>query len=195
MVKINQKVKEPCMKSKTSYKVSMHTKEAILNSATKIFSKDGYKGATMTDIAKDSKVNKALIYYHYKNKHTLYNEIFQSTILSLRESLAKNSSGTTFLGKSEMISEYLGKKPNFSLLLTKELGSFGENLDEKTVDMIKETISTLSEGSHDRVFALGVFGTIHFLNISQDFFKKSEIVNIDEQISLSFIKSLKKITL
>jgi len=181
------------MDGKGSYKVSEETKEAILCSATEIFAKYGYKGSSMSNIAQNCGVNKALIYYHYKNKKMLYNEIFQSTVLLLRESLVRESDKKSFMERVEKVADYLGKKPNFSLLLTKELGTSGENLDKKTKQMIQETILSLSESSPDRVFAFGVFGAIHFLNIAQNFFEDSKILEKNgSPLATRFVKSLKE---
>lgn len=181
------------MDGKGSYKVSEETREAILFSATKVFARYGYKGASMSSIAEDSGMNKALIYYHYKNKKMLYNEIFQSTIVLLRESLSMDGAKKSFMERVEKVAHYLGKKPDFSLLLTKELSLGGENIDKNTKQMIKETILSLSEDSPDRIFAFGIFGAIHFLNIAQRFFEENSIVEYsDTALASRFIKSLKE---
>ena len=47
---------------------SIDSKERILNVAEKIFADKGFDGARVDEIAQRAKVNKALIYYYYKNK-------------------------------------------------------------------------------------------------------------------------------
>ena len=44
----------------------------IIDAAEKQFFSKGYDEVRMDDIAKDVKVNKALLYYYFKNKETLY---------------------------------------------------------------------------------------------------------------------------
>jgi len=51
------------------------TKGHILVCAIELFAKVGYDGMRMDQLAKDAKLNKATIYYHYTNKQTLYETI------------------------------------------------------------------------------------------------------------------------
>jgi TetR/AcrR family transcriptional regulator len=51
------------------------TEEKILNAAIKEFSEYGFAGARIDRIAKIAKINKAMIYYHYKSKEKLYEAI------------------------------------------------------------------------------------------------------------------------
>ncbi len=49
----------------------------ILQAAEKIFAQKGYDAARIDQIAADAGVNKALIYYYFKNKRALLEELFQ----------------------------------------------------------------------------------------------------------------------
>jgi AcrR family transcriptional regulator len=53
-------------------------RERILHTAEKIFADKGYDAARIDQIAADAGVNKALIYYYFKNKRALLEELFQS---------------------------------------------------------------------------------------------------------------------
>jgi len=55
------------------------TEEKILNAAMDEFSKHGFEGARMDRIAKNGRINKAMIYYHFKNKEQLYETILLRT--------------------------------------------------------------------------------------------------------------------
>ncbi|HOV40680.1 MAG TPA: TetR family transcriptional regulator [Oscillospiraceae bacterium] len=46
-------------------------KERILHAAVELFSKKGFDGARVNEIAEAAKVNKALIYYYFKNKEDI----------------------------------------------------------------------------------------------------------------------------
>ncbi len=48
------------------------TKELVLETATRLFIKDGYKNVSMDDVAKACNVTKATIYYYYPTKGELY---------------------------------------------------------------------------------------------------------------------------
>jgi len=49
----------------------------ILQAAEKIFAEKGYDAARIDQIAADAGVNKALIYYYFKNKHALLDDLFE----------------------------------------------------------------------------------------------------------------------
>ncbi len=48
------------------------TKDLVLDTATKLFIKEGYKNISMDDVAKACNVTKATIYYYYPTKGELY---------------------------------------------------------------------------------------------------------------------------
>ncbi|MBI6863137.1 TetR/AcrR family transcriptional regulator [Lysinibacillus sphaericus] len=48
------------------------TKDLVLETATKLFIKEGYKNISMDDVAKACNVTKATIYYYYPTKGELY---------------------------------------------------------------------------------------------------------------------------
>jgi AcrR family transcriptional regulator len=49
-------------------------KARILDTAVRIFSKKGYQGATIRSLGRAARVNSALLYYYYENKHNLFTE-------------------------------------------------------------------------------------------------------------------------
>ena len=52
-------------------------RERILHAAEKIFAEKGYDAARINHIAADAGVNKALIYYYFKNKRALLEDLFE----------------------------------------------------------------------------------------------------------------------
>ena len=57
---------------------SKASREKILAVAVSIFARKGFDGARVDEIAKDAKVNKALIYYYFKSKSMILEEIFKT---------------------------------------------------------------------------------------------------------------------
>jgi AcrR family transcriptional regulator len=51
------------------------SREAIFNAAADLFSRHGFDGVTVDDIAKAARVNRAMLYYHFTDKLTLYRDI------------------------------------------------------------------------------------------------------------------------
>jgi len=54
-----------------------NNKQRILRAAEKIFADKGYDAARIDEIAAAAGVNKALIYYYFRNKHALMEELFE----------------------------------------------------------------------------------------------------------------------
>ena len=54
-----------------------NTEEKILLAAHKVFSKTGFAGARMDDIAKEAGINRALLHYYYRSKDKLFELVFE----------------------------------------------------------------------------------------------------------------------
>lgn len=67
------------------------TKSRILAAAEKLFSEVGFDGANVDDIAKEAGVNKALIYYYFKNKDDILDTLFTSLIDGAKQILVRNA--------------------------------------------------------------------------------------------------------
>ena len=56
------------------------SKEKIIKIATQEFATYGYDGVSMNTLASKLEVNKATIYYHFKHKKSLYQDVLKSII-------------------------------------------------------------------------------------------------------------------
>jgi TetR/AcrR family transcriptional regulator len=69
------------------------TKAAILDAATDEFSREGLAGARTDSIARAAGVNKALLYYYFRDKESLYaavlNRVFAGLSVRIEEALAR----------------------------------------------------------------------------------------------------------
>lgn len=57
---------------------SKPSEELILNAAVKVFTRKGYSGARMEEIAKEAGINRALLHYYFRDKETMFNIIFET---------------------------------------------------------------------------------------------------------------------
>lgn len=64
-----------------------NTKDVIFKSAIKIFSKNGYNGATMDAIAADAGVAKGTLYYHFKSKEEIFKYIIHEGMNIVKEEI------------------------------------------------------------------------------------------------------------
>ena len=56
------------------------TREKILETATRLFSTHGYANTSLSQVAKEAQVSKALIFWHFENKETLFRTALQRTL-------------------------------------------------------------------------------------------------------------------
>jgi AcrR family transcriptional regulator len=64
-------------------------KVIILDAATKYFSKYGFYKTTMDEIAKHIHKAKGVLYYYYKNKEELFNEVLKQELNNVKTELSK----------------------------------------------------------------------------------------------------------
>ncbi len=56
------------------------TEEKILHAAMKVFTKKGFAGARMQEIADEADINKAALHYYFRSKQLLFEKIFGSVL-------------------------------------------------------------------------------------------------------------------
>jgi TetR/AcrR family transcriptional regulator len=69
------------------------SEEKIRKAALKEFAEHGFEGARVDRIAAKAKINKAMIYYHHKNKESLYEMILGEIAEMIFQNLNKASTG------------------------------------------------------------------------------------------------------
>jgi TetR/AcrR family transcriptional regulator len=92
-------------------------KNKILKIATDEFAILGYNGLSMNKLAEKSKVNKATIYYHFKNKKSLYNEVI-SSLIKLNEK-----------EKEDIVNSSLDSKEKFKQYIKLMILTINDNLN------------------------------------------------------------------
>ena len=58
----------------------MDTREKILETAMRLFSTHGYSNTSLSQVAKEAQVSKALIFWHFENKELLFRAATQRTL-------------------------------------------------------------------------------------------------------------------
>jgi AcrR family transcriptional regulator len=125
------------------------TKLRILQTAERLFSEKGFDGSGIDEIARLSGINKATIYYHFRDKAALVSMLFQK-ILDEVDLYVSNSPPEQELKAIASEIEYLeGKKKILTILLTESLkeSSSGEALFRCADKVIR--------GEHPEVFREG----------------------------------------
>ena len=107
------------------------TKETIFNTAGRLFSQRGYFVVSMQDIADELSITKAALYYHFKSKEALTEELLRGTVDELKQEL-KHACEIGRLPSGKMFNivktflDFKNRHPELSFLV-----SLGFTSDEK----------------------------------------------------------------
>lgn len=126
------------------------TKAKIVENAMMLFSQNGFDATTVDQIAEISGVNKALIYYYFKNKAGLYETVMSSILTSIQNKVMQtNQQCITPLEELEAFiksyAEFAYKQPYFPALLMRELSDSGAHLPEMMFANMRKLFKLLSE--------------------------------------------------
>jgi len=115
-------------------------KDEILDVAKVHFAKKGYERTSLDDVAKDLNITKPALYYHFKNKQTIYNEIFKKEFKKL--DLTKINSLKEYVF---YLADFFEANPEIRKMFSKELSCQAEHLADETIEIISQTIKKLKE--------------------------------------------------
>ncbi|WP_457746642.1 TetR/AcrR family transcriptional regulator [Sulfurimonas sp.] len=150
------------------------TKAKIIHQARLLFSKNGYDATTVDDIAQESAINKALIYYYFKNKSGLYttimsglfDAIYEEVVVANKDSVSPSQELYTFI---KTYAAYANKHTYFPALLLRELSDSGAHLPEMMFVSMRKLFALLSDilykGEKEGVFKKSIPMVIHFMII------------------------------
>ena len=77
------------------------TKEKILETALKLFAKDGYEAVSVSDIADELGITKGALYKHYKNKRDIFDSILARMEQNDADQATEHDMPETSLSESE----------------------------------------------------------------------------------------------
>ncbi len=129
---------------------SKRTQKNIINTAMKLFARDGFDGVSVDLIAKEADINKAMIYYYFKNKaklyekvvNTLLDEIYEQIVEDIKKADKPNDELKIFI---ETFCNYAWNNPYLSSLMLAELGSGAKNLPDDMFVGLKQIFLLLSD--------------------------------------------------
>src|SRR5581483_7724117 len=102
------------------------TRAAILKAATAEFARSGLEGARTDEIARAAGVNKALLYYYFRDKEALYGAVLDQVFGGLREKVAaamdaEPDPGRRLLAYVAAHFDYIASSPLLPRVLLREL--------------------------------------------------------------------------
>jgi TetR/AcrR family transcriptional regulator len=125
------------------------SRERLLAAAALEFAARGFDGAKVDRIARRARVNKAMLYYHFKDKAALYRDIIQDQFGSLARTLrderppALNPEGEVrwFI---RTVAAALAARPHFPSIWLREMAEGGTHLPPETVVSMTSIVGTLA---------------------------------------------------
>jgi TetR/AcrR family transcriptional regulator len=124
------------------------SRERLLQAAADEFAARGFDGAKVDRIARRARVNKAMLYYHFRNKAALYREILGALFSRLAAELA----GVHAAGgpADDQIRRYIrtvaavtADVPHFPAIWLREMAEGGRHLDADVAASIASVLQTL----------------------------------------------------
>lgn len=118
------------------------TRRAIFAAAADLFSRRGFDGVVVDDIARAARVNKAMLYYHFADKLGLYREIVQEMLrdAGTRMSAIAGGSGSPEARMTRFIAEFItlaDGRPYFPTLMMREISEGASHLDARTLGLMR----------------------------------------------------------
>ncbi len=102
----------------------MSKKESILQAATSLFAKKGFKDTSMADLSNITVVAEGTIFYHFKNKETLFLAVLETVKLKIINDFERYMASKSFQNGQEMVEEVIsfylylaGHSPDLFMLL------------------------------------------------------------------------------
>ena len=124
------------------------SRERVFAAAAAEFAARGYAGANMDRIARAARLNKAMIYYHFKNKAALYREILRDMFGAVRREVAEVAASA--IAPEEKIRRYVDAiaraaeaRPHFPPIWLRELAEGGEHIDIATLEYVRDVLAAL----------------------------------------------------
>ena len=125
--------------------------DAILAAAALEFSARGFAGARVDRIARRAKVNKAMIYYHFKSKEQLYRTLLRRMFTRAAERLQAIAAGSaTPAEKVDLaiagIAAFIEEHTFFPAIMLREVAEGGAHLDRETLRTLAAVPLTIEQG-------------------------------------------------
>lgn len=137
------------------------TRDSVFHAAATLFSARGFDGVSMDDIAAEAGVNKAMIYYHFADKLSLYRAILADGLESTGETVGAIAQGDrTAPAKLDAFIEAFVRmteaRPWMPMMMLREVTEGAPRLDPDTLQhmrlVITSFVAILKQGQAAKVF-------------------------------------------
>jgi AcrR family transcriptional regulator len=124
------------------------SRDRVFAAAAAEFASRGYAGANVDRIARAARLNKAMIYYHFKSKGDLYREILSDMFQAVRAGVVEVASSTAspdakIRGYIDAIAAAAEARPHFPPIWLREIAEGGEHIDDSTIAYVRDVLASL----------------------------------------------------
>ena len=125
---------------------SLSTRDAVFASAATLFQARGFDGVSMDDIAREGRVNKAMIYYHFADKLALYRSIVSEGLSSMSATVSAiaSSPDTPHTKLDRFIDAFVRmteNRPWMPAIMLREIAEGAPRLDPETMTHMRGVIA------------------------------------------------------
>jgi len=120
----------------------------VFAAAAAEFATRGYAGANVDRIARAARLNKAMIYYHFKSKAALYREILRDMFGAVRVRIGEVAASD--VSPEDKIRAYIAAiateadaRPHFPPIWLREIAEGAEHVDAVTLGYVKDVLAAL----------------------------------------------------
>ncbi len=126
------------------------SKALIISSAIELFSQKGYASTSMDELSKLCGLNKAMVFYYFKNKKGLYEAVMSQVLNEIQKSILKeNQKHSKPIDELESFiytyAKFACSHPYLPALLLKELSDSGAIMPEKLFSSMRELFALFSD--------------------------------------------------
>src|ERR1051325_8885585 len=125
---------------------SLSTRDAVFAAAATLFQARGFDGVSMDDIAREGRVNKAMIYYHFADKLALYRSIVSEGLSSMSATVSAiaSSPDTPHTKLDRFIDAFVRmteNRPWMPAIMLREIAEGAPRLDPETMTHMRGVIA------------------------------------------------------
>jgi len=160
------------MVKKTQKRDAEASKRTIITHAIALFSEKGYASASMDELASRCGLNKAMVFYYFKNKKGLYEAVMQEVLEQIQEAVMEENK-THIRPRDELAgfirtyAKFACEHPYLPALLLKELSDSGAVVPQMLFGSMRKLFALFSDilkrGEAKGCFANAVPMVLYFM--------------------------------
>jgi AcrR family transcriptional regulator len=173
------------------------SKQLIITNAIELFSQKGYASASMDELGERCGLNKAMVFYYFKNKKGLYEAVMREVLIEIQQTIVKENKRHSTPEKElegfiRTYAKFAYEHTYLPSLLLKELSDSGAVVPELLFSSMRQLFALFSDilkrgeekGSFDNTIPMIVYfmilGTINLMITTKPLrIKASQMEDID----------------